>query len=110
MELKPYQQGVINDLEKYLDYLKNYHQADKAFNKYWEDLVLALIGEQLGTKSEMVCGLVLNLKHCFKNTFLCLYNMNPIKFEGIILLLKLNLSSFSIKFLNKNFCVSPKLN
>ena len=39
MELKPYQQGVINDLEKYLDYLKNYHQADKAFNKYWEDLV-----------------------------------------------------------------------
>ena len=31
-------------------------------SKYWEDLVLALIGEQLGTKSEMVCGLVLNLK------------------------------------------------
>ena len=29
--------------------------------------------------------------------------MNPIKFEGIILLLKLNLSSFSIKFLNKIF-------
>lgn len=34
-------------------------------SKYWEDLLLALIGEQIGTKSQMIAGLVLNLKPQF---------------------------------------------
>lgn len=37
----------------------------KTTSKYWEDLVLAMIGEQLGTKSDMIAGLVLNLKTQF---------------------------------------------
>jgi translation initiation factor 4E len=37
----------------------------KTTSKYWEDLVLAMIGEQLGTKSDIVAGLVLNLKAQF---------------------------------------------
>ena len=34
-------------------------------SKYWEDLLLAVIGEQIGTKSQMIAGLVLNLKPQF---------------------------------------------
>lgn len=34
-------------------------------SKYWEDLLLALVGEQIGTKSQMIAGLVLNLKPQF---------------------------------------------
>jgi len=34
-------------------------------SKYWEDLLLALIGEQIGSKTDMVAGLVLNLKPQF---------------------------------------------
>lgn len=37
----------------------------KTTSKYWEDLVLAMIGEQLGSKSDMIAGLVLNLKTQF---------------------------------------------
>lgn len=39
MELKPYQQQVINDLDKFLDYLNTYQDAAKAFNQFWEDKV-----------------------------------------------------------------------
>ena len=34
-------------------------------SKFWEDLLLALIGEQIGTKSSTVAGIVLNLKPQF---------------------------------------------
>lgn len=37
MELKPYQQDVIRDLENYLSYLNKYENPTKAFNAYWED-------------------------------------------------------------------------
>ena len=37
MELKPYQQQVITDLEKYLEYLDEYKVPSDAFNKYWAD-------------------------------------------------------------------------
>ena len=39
MELKGYQQKVINDLEIYLDYVQEEKRLDKAFNKYWEDKI-----------------------------------------------------------------------
>jgi len=39
MELKPYQQQVINDLQKYLEYLNTYQNPGKAFNQYWTDRV-----------------------------------------------------------------------
>lgn len=39
MELKGYQQKVINDLEKYLEYVQEYKRLDKAFNLYWEDKI-----------------------------------------------------------------------
>jgi len=39
MELKPYQQTVINDLEDFLGYLNKYVDSGKAFNEYWKDRV-----------------------------------------------------------------------
>ncbi len=39
MELKPYQQQVINDLDKFIDYLSTYQDSAKAFNQYWEDRI-----------------------------------------------------------------------
>ena len=37
MELKPYQQQVINDLEQYLEYWQRLGAADQAYNQFWED-------------------------------------------------------------------------
>ncbi|CAM3397750.1 DEAD/DEAH box helicase family protein [Flavobacterium longum] len=37
MELKPYQQDVIRDLENYLSYLQQYNAPAQAFNNYWKD-------------------------------------------------------------------------
>lgn len=39
MELKPYQQKVIKDLEEFLLYLDEHNTPDKAFNSYWEDKI-----------------------------------------------------------------------
>ncbi len=39
MELKSYQQTVINDLETYLEYYQQVQAVDAAFNKYWEDKI-----------------------------------------------------------------------
>ncbi|MCJ1807789.1 DEAD/DEAH box helicase family protein [Flavobacterium covae] len=39
MELKPYQQDVIKDLENYLSYLQQYTNPAKAFNAFWTDRV-----------------------------------------------------------------------
>ena len=39
MELKPYQQQVINDLEKFLEYLNEFQDSAKAYNQFWEDKV-----------------------------------------------------------------------
>ena len=39
MELKPYQQQVINDLERFLEYQDKFRNPAKAFNQYWEDRV-----------------------------------------------------------------------
>lgn len=39
MELKPYQQQVIKDLESYLEYLQTHQSPAKAFNAYWEDKI-----------------------------------------------------------------------
>ncbi len=39
MELKPYQNKVIRDLEAFLEYLYDHQSASKAFNKYWEDKI-----------------------------------------------------------------------
>lgn len=37
MELKSYQQDVINDLENFLDYLNQNSNPSKAFNSYWKE-------------------------------------------------------------------------
>ena len=37
MELKPYQQDVIRDLESYLSYLQQYNAPYLAFNSFWRD-------------------------------------------------------------------------
>jgi len=39
MELKPYQQKVIQDLENYLSYLQKYQSPSTAFNSYWKDKI-----------------------------------------------------------------------
>ncbi len=39
MELKPYQQHVINDLDKFLEYLNRFQDSAKAYNQFWEDKV-----------------------------------------------------------------------
>ena len=39
MELKPYQQDVIKDLENYLSYLQQHTSPAKAFNEFWTDRV-----------------------------------------------------------------------
>jgi type III restriction enzyme len=39
VELKPYQQQVINDLDKYLEYLNTFQDSSKAFSHFWEDKV-----------------------------------------------------------------------
>lgn len=39
MELKPYQQQVINNLDQFLEYKNKYQDSALAFNKYWEDRV-----------------------------------------------------------------------
>ncbi|MCO5258593.1 MAG: DEAD/DEAH box helicase family protein [Crocinitomicaceae bacterium] len=39
MELKDYQQKVINNLEEYLEYVQEYKDLGKAFNQYWEDKI-----------------------------------------------------------------------
>lgn len=39
MELKPYQQQVINSLDQFLEYKNKYQDSALAFNKYWEDRV-----------------------------------------------------------------------
>lgn len=39
MELKSYQQKVIQDLESYLAYLQEHKHLEKAFNHYWEDKI-----------------------------------------------------------------------
>ena len=43
-------------------------------SKFWEDLILAVIGEQLGEKSETVAGIVLNLKPQFDKIAIWLTN------------------------------------
>lgn len=39
MELKPYQAGVIRDLDRYLHYIQQEHRYDLAYNRYWQDEV-----------------------------------------------------------------------
>jgi len=41
MELKPYQQTVLNDLDEYLNCIQQQknHRFDVAFNKFWEDKI-----------------------------------------------------------------------
>jgi type III restriction enzyme len=39
VELKPYQQQVINDLDKFLEYVNEHRDPAKAFNQFWEDRV-----------------------------------------------------------------------
>lgn len=39
MELKPYQKKVINDLEQYLEYIKECNHFGDAFNKFWVDKI-----------------------------------------------------------------------
>jgi type III restriction enzyme len=39
MELKPYQAGVIRDLDRYLHYVQQEHRYDVAYNRYWQDEV-----------------------------------------------------------------------
>lgn len=39
MELKPYQAGVIRDLDRYLDYVQQQQRYDTAYNLFWQDAV-----------------------------------------------------------------------
>lgn len=54
MELKPYQQQVINDLDKFLEYLNKFQDSAKAFNQFWEDRVgkyqVQLDGTEIGMR------------------------------------------------------------
>ena len=54
MELKPYQQQVINDLDKFLEYLNKFQDSAKAFNQFWEDRVgkyqVQLDGTEVGMR------------------------------------------------------------
>ena len=54
MELKPYQQKVIKDLEQFLDYVQQQQTPAKAFAKYWEDKLGVAYSLQLdGTTTGM---------------------------------------------------------
>jgi type III restriction enzyme len=54
MELKPYQQQVIKDLEEYLDYLQKYKTPSLSYNQFWRDKVgeynLKLDGSSTGMR------------------------------------------------------------
>jgi len=39
MELKTYQQKVVNDLQSYLEYVQRFNKTDVAFNKFWADRI-----------------------------------------------------------------------
>lgn len=39
MELKSYQQKVIENIEEYLEYVQEHKHLSKAFNQYWEDKI-----------------------------------------------------------------------
>jgi type III restriction enzyme len=39
MELKPYQTGVLRDLDQYLHYVQQEHRYDVAYNRYWQNLL-----------------------------------------------------------------------
>ena len=39
MELKSYQQKVVQDLEQYLEYVQQYQKINEAFNNYWKDKI-----------------------------------------------------------------------
>ena len=39
MELKSYQQKVIENLEEYLEYVQEHKNVSTAFNQYWEDKI-----------------------------------------------------------------------
>ncbi|MBN2435889.1 MAG: DEAD/DEAH box helicase family protein [Spirochaetes bacterium] len=39
MELKPYQQKVLSDLQEYFDYLQKYKKIDEAFDWFWADKI-----------------------------------------------------------------------
>lgn len=39
MELKPYQQQVINDLEEFLLFLEKHKNPNKAYNSYWKEKI-----------------------------------------------------------------------
>lgn len=54
MELKPYQQKVIKDLEQFLDDVQQHQTPAKAFAKYWEDKLGVAYSTQLdGTTTGM---------------------------------------------------------
>lgn len=53
MELKPYQQQVINDLDKFLEYLNKSQDSAKAFKQFWEERVGAYQMNLDGTYSGM---------------------------------------------------------
>ncbi|MCM8569540.1 DEAD/DEAH box helicase family protein [Gramella jeungdoensis] len=54
MELKPYQQQVINDLEEFLLFLEKHQSPNKAFNNYWKEKIgdyqLKLDGSSVGMR------------------------------------------------------------
>jgi type III restriction enzyme len=54
MELKSYQQQVINDLDKFLEFLEKYPTPSIAFKQYWESKVGAYELKLDGTYSGMV--------------------------------------------------------
>ena len=39
MELKPYHQQVLDDLDEYLNYIQQFKRYDKAYNQFWEDKI-----------------------------------------------------------------------
>lgn len=53
MELKPYQQQVLNDLDKFLEYLNKSQDSAQAFDQYWADRVGAYEMNLDGTYSGM---------------------------------------------------------
>jgi len=53
MELKPYQQTVIEDLESYLSYLQQHQDPAKAFNTFWQDKIGEYVLNLDGSNSGM---------------------------------------------------------
>lgn len=86
MELKKYQKQVLEDLQKFLDYLNKYHNYARAYTQLWADKGISVGGH---SKLAAYKNTLANVPHvCFKvptgggKTFLACASVKPI-FDAI---------------------------